>query len=699
MKASDSKIKSFIGNSSTVFIIPPFQRNYSWDEEQCCELFDDIKNSINKGRSHYIGNIVYYVGENDSASFSEYILIDGQQRITSILLLLCALRRKLSDENAKKLEKKFLINEDEEDEKYRVKLKQTANDLMVFEKIIDYSSLSAEEQQNKLFQNYNYFLERLSDYSEEEALKFYNAVGNLDIVDLNLQIENDLEAVQKIFEKINSTGKPLSVADLIRNYLLISKVTKEQEKLYKNYWVEIEKLYQDKNNISDFAKHYLITKRRTWVEEKKMYSMFKLYFDNSIMSKEAVLKEMLRYSKFYNWFVDEKCPDEKANICLKELNVLKSDDMYSLLLILFDKLYDFEKEKLRNILDLLCDFMIRYRIVSPVNGSADIRKTLFTILSKIMNEEISLSRDSILYELSNSPSPGGRFPDDDEFENSLEKYVNTSYAKALLYKLEYKLVKNIEVDIRKVTVEHLMPQTLSNEWKSYLGGEKKALLIHNTYLNNIGNLALLSRPMNSENSNSIWDKKKKNINESQFTLTNSIDKTIKWDEDAISSRCEYITTIAINNITAPLKRDRGFEVVDVSEEYKAGLYNVKDANFSVTGRTVKSITYENTPYSVRGWFELVAKACQIVYELDSNKFNEIVSQNRIHKSTFTRSYYLGKDPIICKDKKYLVSGYLLELGGTTYYVECSLSANMALRYFIELLKNYDLVENFKIEIE
>ena len=201
--------------------------------------------------------------------------------------------------------------------------------------------------------------------------------------------------------------------------------------------------------------------------------------------------------------------------------------MYSLLLILFDKLYENDRETLRKILDLLSDFMIRYRIVSPTNGSGDIRKTLFTLLSKITKNEISLNYDSILYELSNSPSPGGRFPDDNEFKDALKKYVNTAYAKALLYKLEYKEVKNIEVDIRKITVEHLMPQTLSDEWKTYLGGDSAASLIYNTYINNIGNLALLSRPLNSENSNDIWDNKRKNIQDSQILLIKNVNGMIK----------------------------------------------------------------------------------------------------------------------------------------------------------------------------
>lgn len=697
MKANDEKIRKFIGNSDTVFIIPPFQRNYSWDTEQCSELFDDILASIKKRKSHYIGNIVYYVGENDRAGLSEYILVDGQQRITSILLLLCAIRDRLPYDEANRLENKFLINEHENNEKYRVKLKQTDNDSEVFEKIINKNQLFDEEKSNKLYENYSFFVDKLAEMDEEQVVDFYNAIADLDIVDLNLKIEHDLEAVQKIFEKINSTGKPLSVADLIRNYLLISCNSSEQNRLYNTYWINIEKLYKDKEKISDFAKHYLITKRFIFIEEKRMYNTFKLYFDKSNINKEEILKEILKLSKYYNWFIDEECPNEKVNIIIKELNVLKSDDMYSLLLVLFDKLYVENISELIDILNLLCDFMIRYRIVSPTNGSGDIRKTLFTLLSKISKNDIVLNYTNILYELSNSPSPGGRFPDNNEFKEALNNYVNTSYAKALLYKLEYKEAKNIEVDIRKVTVEHLMPQTLSDDWKRYLGGKDKALLIYNTYINNIGNLALLSRPMNSENSNAIWDIKKNNVKDAQFVLTNSIDKNCEWGEDSILKRCEYITNLALKYITGPLDREKDYESLEVTDNYIAGVYNASDITFEVTGRNAKTIIFNNVPYNVKGWYELVAVTCKLLHDYDNTKIEKIIKENRIHKSTFKTSYYFGKDPIICYEKKYLLKPYYIE--NANCYVEANLSANRSMFYTLELINEYGLIDKFKIEIE
>ena len=529
MKATDSKIRSFIGNSERVFLIPPFQRNYTWSCEQCEELFDDIIASIKKQKSHYIGNIVYFVGKDSSASFLQYILVDGQQRITSILLLLSAIRNHLPDNDFDKMaiDKKYLTNEFGT-EKFKVKLKQTESDEVVFDKILLGNQLSEEEQKSNLFKNFEYFNSRLNDLSNNDVdiKQFYNAVGDLDIVDLDLKIEDDLEAVQKIFEKINSTGKPLSPADLIRNYLLIATTIERQQQLYDNYWIKIEELYNDKNNISDFAKHYLITKRGDWVEENKMYSTFRSYFSNVGEEKETILSEMLRLSKYYNWFKNADTDNSSLNVMIKELNILKSDDMYSLLLVLFDKLYGINNNELLKIIDLLVDFMIRYRIVGLSNGSADLRSTLFNILTKITSGEMEPNYDNVKYELSNSPSPNGRFPNDEEFKIALQSKVNTSYAKALLYKMEYIETKNIYVDISKITIEHVLPQSLSKEWTDYLGGEEESAKIHNTYLNCIGNLAMLSGSYNSSNSNKPWSFKKDVLSQAQFILTQRISSIV-----------------------------------------------------------------------------------------------------------------------------------------------------------------------------
>jgi len=699
MKANDSKISSFIGNSERVFIIPPFQRNYTWTLDECKELFDDILTSIKKHSEHYIGNIVYYVGKDSSASFSEYILVDGQQRITSILLLLSAIRNSLedSDYNKQAIDKKYLTNEFGR-ERFRVKLKQTESDENIFDKILLNQILNEEEKNSKLYRNYEYFTNRIKELSNENisVIEFYNAVGNLDIVDLDLKIDNDLEAVQKIFEKINSTGKPLSSADLIRNYLLIADTSEKQLELYKNYWVKLEDLYDNKDNISDFAKHYLITKRGDWVENSKMYAMFKSYFSNMEAKKEDILAEMLRLSKYYNWFKNASCENSNLNVMIKQLNILKSDDMYSLLLVLFDKLYGIDNNELNKIMDLLVDYMIRYRIVGLSRGSADLRNTLFTILTKITSEEIEIKYDNIRYELSNSPSPNGRFPNDEEFKLALQSKVNISYAKSLLYKMEYKETKNIFVDISEITIEHVLPQSITPEWISYLGGEEDALKIHNRYLNCIGNLAMLSGSYNSSNSNRMWDYKKETLSNAQFILTQNISKYDNWFEASIKDRNEYLSELALKYISGPLPREKEYKTIESGDEFKPGIYEITDTNLSVTGKYINSIIIDKDVYQVSGWFELIYIICDILHEKNSVLLNEVVKANKIHKSTSTQSYPLGKDPILSIDKKYLVSPVHFEKGD--FYIEQCLSAERSRNYACELLKQFGLLEITKIDL-
>lgn len=700
MKATDSKIRSFIGNSERVFLIPPFQRNYTWSTEQCEELFDDIIASIKKEKSHYIGNIVYFVGKDSSASFLQYILVDGQQRITSILLLLSAIRNHLPDNDFDKMaiDKKYLTNEFGT-EKFKVKLKQTESDEVIFDKILLGSQLTEEEHNSNLFKNFEYFNNRLNDLSDDgvDIKQFYNAVGDLDIVDLDLKIEDDLEAVQKIFEKINSTGKPLSPADLIRNYLLIATTIERQQQLYDNYWVKLEALYNDKNNISDFAKHYLITKRGDWVEENKMYLTFRSYFSNTGEEKENILSEMLRLSKYYNWFKNANTDNSSLNVIIKELNILKSDDMYSLLLVIFDRLYSINNNELMRIMDLLVDFMIRYRIVGLSGGSADLRSTLFNILTKITSGEIEPNYDNIKYELSNSPSPNGRFPNDEEFKIALQSKVNISYAKALLYKMEYKETRNIFVDISKITIEHVLPQSLSKEWIEYLDGEEEAAKIHNTYLNCIGNLAMLSGSYNSSNSNKPWSFKKNILSQAQFILTQKVSDNAEWKEEAIKNRNIELSDLAVKYISGPLPREKDYKTIENMDEFVPGVYDIFNDSLNVTGTNINSLVINKEVYPINGWFELVYQLCNILYDDHKEAINDIVKNNKVHKTSSTRSYALGKDPIFSYDKKYVLSPAYFEKGN--FYVEQCLSADRARNYARDVIKYLNIQDDIKIDLQ
>ena len=340
--------------------------------------------------------------------------------------------------------------------------------------------------------------------------------------------------------------------------------------------------------------------------------------------------------------------------------------------------------------------MIRYRIVSLSNGSADLRSTLYNILNKITSEEIELNYENTKRVLSNSPSPNGRFPNDEEFKNALQSKVNTSYAKALLYKMEYKSTRNIQVDIDKITIEHILPQTMSDEWKVYLGGDEKSMIIHNTYLNCVGNLAMLSASYNSSNSNKMWSFKKNILRECQFMLTQEVSKYDEWTEINIKDRNENLSKKAIKLISGPYPREVEYTSMESSEEFTPGIYDITDKKLNVTGKSIKSLIINNDVYTIYNWKDIIPKLCEKLYEIDSKKLQEVMSTNKIHKSTSKRNYPFGKDPIFAFDKKYLVSEYYFE--PLKCYVECSLSASASCGYACDLLRAFKMEDKVKIEL-
>jgi len=695
MKANEVSVLDFIQSKSKVFIIPPFQRNYDWTIEQCSELFDDLEKIYRTKKSHYLGNIIYYNGQGTGASFTELILVDGQQRITTILLLLCALRDSTKDEEFREnVEINYLVNHTK-NEKYRIRLKQTSYDSQSFVSIIN--NTNDYDENNNIIKNYRYFKKRIAD-SQIEIEDLYNAILKFEIVDVNLQIDNDLELVQTVFEKINSTGKRLTAADLIRNCLLLSSSIEEQESRYRNYWINIERTLKSEN-ISKFAKNFLVMKTYEDVEEEKIYKKFKEdYIQVEDLSRVDILIEMLKYSKYYAWLVFENCENEKINRLLIRLNLLKTDDLYPLYLYLLEKLYENNRQELLKILNLLADFMLRYRIVSPSGGGGALRSVVNQLVKKLAEGDISCSYGEIYFELSNSPTPAGRFPDDEEFKNALMESVNTNYARVLLIKIEETETKNILPDITKVTVEHLMPQTFSKWWITYYGGEENAHEMRNKYLNCIGNLAPMSQGYNSKNSNKPWHEKLKYLSDIQFNITREIVEISQykvWNEDGIQARNEDIALRACKATIPPLMRKRDYENKSPTSEFEAGIYDMSDETTPMEGTKPNFIIFDNKEFPVSKWKEVLPVICKILFEFDEKLFTEIVSENIIHKRKSGRIEG-KKDPIISESKKLLNEP--VRIKGSNYYVEGNIGSTMCRRYSKQLIERYGLLGFFQISI-
>ena len=690
MKASETSVLNFIGGLDKVFIIPPFQRNYEWSNKQCEELFSDIENAFKKQKAHYLGNIVYYFGDNNGAEFQELILVDGQQRISTIVLLLCALRDCEKDaEFQSKITTRYLKNDTSID-KFRIRLKQTSYDYQSFLSVIEKTPI--KDENNNIIKNYKCFL-RLLNETTISLVDIYNTIQKLEIVGVNLQIENDLETVQTIFEKINSTGKPLSAADLMRNYLLISKSPTEQQRLYDNYWVNIETTVGNEF-ISRLAKNYLVIKTYDDVANEEIYSIFKEYFSNANVSHEKILQELEIYSKYFNWMRNFNTPNKQLNKHIQELNALKTEDVYPLYLYLMNKLYDTSEKELVKIFKLLSDFLLRYRIVAPSGGGGALRAVIQKLIEKMDNDEITASYDTLYFELSNSNTKAGRYPDDNDFYSALtqSRKYNHTYGKVLLRKIEEAETKNIGVPLGDITVEHFMPQTPNQWWYDNFDGKEKTYLIYEKYLNCIGNLGIMSQGYNASNSNKPWPDKLQFIQHVQFNLTKEVAINSEWKEEQIIFRNNDLAKRACAAILKPLERTKPLMTV----ECENGLYPASDTTTNMSGSYVKDVLYKNKSLGITSWRYYFNAICKITSELDFEKFKSIVADNIIHKS---QSKYRKniKDPIISMDKTLLVEPK--KIGNTDIYSEGSLSSERARVYAKQLLDIFKITDDIQILVE
>lgn len=417
--------------------------------------------------------------------------------------------------------------------------------------------------------------------------------------------------------------------------MLLSNSIEEQELLYRNYWVKIERTVANEN-ISRFARDFLVMKIFEDVEQDNIYKKFKNdYINQPENTNVEILSEMSRYSKYFAYFKFENCENYKINKLIRMLNLLKTDDLMPLYLYLFDNLYENQVYELEKILNLLFDFMARYRVCAVSGGGGALRTVINQLLRKF-DDGLECNYDNIYFELSNSTSPAGRFPDDIEFKQALKDAVNVNYARAILIKTEEFERCNIPVDISKVTMEHLMPQTFSNWWVQYYGGEEKSKDLRNKYLNCIGNLVPMSQGYNSKNSNKPWSVKLKYLAEVQFVITNEIardDRFSEWKEENIKIRNDEVAERVCKALTAPLKRTRDYETKAPAFEFEPGIYDMSDESTPMEGEKPTFIRFDDKEYPVSKWKDVIPTICEILINFDNKKFDEIVKNNVIHKST------------------------------------------------------------------
>lgn len=692
----ESTILNFIGGLDKAFIIPPFQRNYEWTEKNCEELFRDIIIAINTGKSHYLGNIVYYIGQNSRAGYDEYILIDGQQRLTSILILLCALRDTIKDEDTiKSINQRYLFN-DIKDNKYRIRLKQTQYDKNSFASLIEGKE---QTRSNNIYKNYQLFL-RLIEESRKDPIDIYNAITKLEIVGVSIYVGNDLRMIQTIFEKINSTGRKLSPADLIRNLLLISNSSEEQEYLYENYWLKIEETLKNEN-ISTFARDYLVMKTYNDVGDDEIYFSFKKYLENNNSDRTAVLSELLKYAKLYAFIKFNNCPDKKIRYYLQLLSSLETKDVFPLYLSVLEKYYErklVDASETHKIFETVFNYLARYRIVKPSGGGGTLRKVIQNLIKLLDDEPVKFNQHDILAYFSNSSTDAGRFPDDKEFKNKLKENnpLNHRYGRVLFYHLERATHKgDFTIDIKEITIEHIMPQKISLAWQKSLGGAEKAEETYKKYINCIGNLTPISGLYNSKMSNKIYSEKIPVLSSGlQFEITRDVPiKYLCWDESSIADRNELVATKLVKVISGPLPR-----TVSATIPAIAGIYKIEE-DIPVTGTSLSKVCYEYDSeldeIECSAWRNLIVIIVnKIIEKGDKAKIDKLVSSNEITKRTGKHTG--NKDPIITTNSKLL--NMPINLDGTDYFIEGNISADRAFYFANKIAEKCNYINRFLIEI-
>ena len=273
--------------------------------------------------------------------------------------------------------------------------------------------------------------------------------------------------------------------------------------------------------------------------------------------------------------------------------------------------------------------------------------------------------------------------------------VNPSYARVLLLKIEERETQNIPVEMSEVTIEHLMPQTLSDWWKTYLGGEDEAEVIYSEYLNCIGNLTPVSQSYNSAMSNKPWNDKLLSLKDVQFTITSEIaDIYVEWGKESIAIRNASMADRAIEAVTRPLPRTRPIRTKS-AEDYSPGVYSLSDTSAPMNGSTPVSIWYNNRAIECSRWRDLLVVLSSVLLEINEQRFRSIVANNAIHKAT-SKKNYPQKDPIFSADAELLVEPMGIQNIG--YYCEGCLSNVRARVYAKQLLELFECVGDFALEI-
>ncbi len=612
MKADATTLLGFFEESqNNQFVIPIYQRVYSWEKEQCEQLWDDIIKigGNDKMNGHFIGSILYVLDGNTHSN-NPLLIIDGQQRLTTITLLFIALRDHLSEEveilekfSRKKIES-YLINSDKDgDKKFRLILSESDKDTLL--SLIDKDRRKPSEPSLKIVENFKLFEEWIRK-NTDKLETIFKGLEKLMIVWIALKKEKD--DPQLIFESMNSKGIELTQTDLIRNYIIMETEVKKQEDFYNQYWRAMEENFKQSEKQSKredlfnkFVRHYLTIKIGKIPNEKRVYEAFKDYRQKEGIGIETLLQDLQKYCGYFCQIAFKKEADKDLNKALSFLVDLEMDVVYPLLLELYSDYKDgvLSKQDFIPIIYLTESYLCRRAVCGL--GTNSLNKVFPSFTKKIDKKQYLKSVEEHFGSLTGNQ----KFPNNDEFKK-LFITIDFYHFKKTKYFLER--LENFDtkepVDTQECTIEHIMPQILTEEWKRDLGENFKA--IHEKYLHTIGNLTLTG--YNEKYSNNSFQEKRnmeKGFNQSPLRLNQSLKDLEPFGEKKIEKRANDLADWALKIWTYPKLDAETLEKYKPKKEKK--VYDLSSYKFGSHSREL---------------FDILSKEIKALDERITEKFNQ-----------------------------------------------------------------------------
>ncbi len=630
MKADATPLLKFIkDNQKNQLVIPIYQRVYSWEKEQCKELWDDIikVGGDDKMDGHFIGSILYVL-DGITHSDNALLIIDGQQRLTTITLLLTALKNYLNDEDEflekfshKKIQNRYLINSDEKgDKKFKLILSEPDRDTLL--SLIDKDKRKPSKPSSKIMENFKLFEEWIRK-NTNKLETIFKGLEKLMIVYIALKKGKD--DPQLIFESMNSKGMELAQTDLIRNYIIMETEVEKQKIFYEKYWRAMEEEFEQSKRgdlFNQFVRHYLTIKTKI-PNIKKVYVAFKDYRQREGIGIEDLLKDLQKYCGYFCQIVFKKEADKDLNKALGFLVDLEMDVIYPLLLELYSDYSDGVLSKTDFIRSIaLIESYICRRAVCGL-GTNSLNKVFASFTKRIQKDEYFKSLKAHFGSLTEKQ----RFPNNDEFK---KLFITIDFYKFQKREYFFERLENFDtkepVNTQKCTTEHIMPQKPKEEWEKDLGENFQA--IHDKYLHTIGNLTLTG--YNQEYSNNSFQEKRymeKGFKQSPLKLNQSLKDLESFGEEEIKKRANDLADLALKIWTYPNLDAETLEKYKPKKDKKEKkAYNLSSYKFGSHSRELFDILRER----IKALDERITENFNqdyISYKFDKN-FVDIVVQTR-----------------------------------------------------------------------